>query len=145
MAARPNAATGWAWRGSPSRASRATPAARPAASGHRERGISSLWPGLRTMGSGGVGRAADAAGGLRGQAGLMSRTYAELPGLMTLMTGDEKHGPSATSTLDVLWVLYDRVLRVSPDTVDDPGRDRFLLSKAHGPAAYYAVLAAKGV
>ena len=26
------------------------------------------------------------------------RTYAELPGLMTLMTGDEKHGPSATST-----------------------------------------------
>jgi transketolase len=74
----------------------------------------------------------------------MSRTYAELGGLMTLMTGDEKHGPSATSTLDVLWVLYDRVLRVSPDTVDDPGRDRFLLSKGHGPAAYYAVLAAKG-
>jgi transketolase len=72
------------------------------------------------------------------------RTYAELPGLMTMMTGDEKHGPSATSTLDVLWVLYDRVLRVSPDTVDDPGRDRFLLSKGHGPAAYYAVLAAKG-
>ena len=63
---------------------------------------------------------------------------------MTLMTGDEKHGPSATSTLDVLWVLYDQVLRVAPDTVDDPGRDRFLLSKGHGPAAYYAVLAAKG-
>ena len=63
------------------------------------------------------------------------RTYAELPGLMTMMTGDEKHGPSATSTLDVLWVLYDQVLRVSPDGLDDPGRDRFLLSKGHGPAA----------
>jgi transketolase len=63
---------------------------------------------------------------------------------MTVMTGDEKHGPSATSTLDVLWVLYDQVLRVSPDRLDDPGRDRFLLSKGHGPAAYYAVLAAKG-
>jgi transketolase len=74
----------------------------------------------------------------------MTRTYDELPGLMTLMTGDEKHGPSATSTLDVLWVLYDQVLRVSPDTPDAPGRDRFLLSKGHGPAAYYAVLAAKG-
>ena len=74
----------------------------------------------------------------------MSRTYAELPQLMTLMTGDEKHGPSATSTLDVLWVLYDQILRVSPGTVDDPSRDRFLLSKGHGPAAYYAVLAAKG-
>ncbi|SCF86689.1 transketolase, partial [Streptomyces sp. DconLS] len=39
--------------------------------------------------------------------------YADLPRLMSLMTGDEKHGPAATSTLDVLWVLYDRVLRVT--------------------------------
>lgn len=70
--------------------------------------------------------------------------YEDLPLLMTRLTGDEKHEASATSTLDVLWVLYDRVLRISPSTVDDPGRDRFLLSKGHGPAAYYAVLAAKG-
>src|SRR3954449_13389468 len=69
---------------------------------------------------------------------------ADLPDLMTLMTGDEKHGPSATSTLDVLWVLYDRVLRIDPRKPDEPDRDRFLLSKGHGPAAYYAVLAAKG-
>jgi transketolase len=74
----------------------------------------------------------------------MTRSYSELPGLMTVMTGDEKHGPSATSTLDVLWVLYDQVLKVTPGTVTAPGRDRFLLSKGHGPAAYYAVLAAKG-
>ncbi|MFE2065320.1 transketolase [Streptomyces sp. NPDC059467] len=71
-------------------------------------------------------------------------TYAALPALMSLMTGDEKHGPAATSTLDVLWVLYDRVLRVTPGRFDDPARDRFLLSKGHGPMAYYAVLAAKG-
>ena len=70
--------------------------------------------------------------------------YADLTGLMSLMTGDEKHGPAATSTLDVLWVLYDRVLRVGPDTAGAPDRDRFLLSKGHGPMAYYAVLAAKG-
>ncbi|WP_314408263.1 transketolase [Streptomyces sp. DSM 40484] len=70
--------------------------------------------------------------------------YEALPGLMALMSGDEKHGPAATSTLDALWVLYDRVLRVGPDRTDDPGRDRFLLSKGHGPMAYYAVLAAKG-
>src|SRR5437762_11606927 len=94
------------------------------------------------MGLRGVGRAVDARGAAGGQAEGM-RSYAELPGVMTQMTGDEKHGPSATSTLDVLWVLYDQVLRVSPDTVGDPGRDRFLLSKGHGPAAYYAVLAAK--
>lgn len=70
--------------------------------------------------------------------------YARLPGLMALMTGAEKHGPAATSTLDALWVLYDRVLRVSPDTADDPDRDRFLLSEGHGPMAHYAVLAEKG-
>jgi transketolase len=70
--------------------------------------------------------------------------YDDLPSLMTRMTGDEKHTSSATSTLDVLWVLYDRILRVTPSTMDDPHRDRFLLSKGHGPMAYYAVLAAKG-
>jgi transketolase len=67
-----------------------------------------------------------------------------LGALLTRLTGDEKHAPSAYSTLDVLWVLYDRVLRQSPESVDDPDRDRFLLSKGHGPAGYYAVLAAKG-
>lgn len=61
--------------------------------------------------------------------------YDDLPALMTRLTGDEKHDWSAASTLDVLWVLYDRVLRDG---------DRFLLSKGHGPAAFYAVLAAKG-
>jgi transketolase len=70
--------------------------------------------------------------------------YDDLPALLTLLTGDEKHDWSALSTLDVLWVLYDRVLRVDPREPDDPERDRFLLSKGHGPAAYYAVLAAKG-
>jgi transketolase len=62
--------------------------------------------------------------------------YDDLPALLTRLTGDEKHDWSSLSTLDVLWVLHDRVLR------DD---DRFLLSKGHGPTAYYAVLAAKGV
>jgi len=61
--------------------------------------------------------------------------YDDLPALLTRLTGDEKHDRSAFSTLDVLWVLYDRVLGAD---------DRFILSKGHGPAAYYAVLAAKG-
>ncbi|HEU5243596.1 MAG TPA: thiamine pyrophosphate-dependent enzyme [Gaiellaceae bacterium] len=62
--------------------------------------------------------------------------YDDLPELLTRLTGDEKHDPSSFSTLDVLWVLYDRVLGEE---------DRFLLSKGHGPAAFYAVLAAKGI
>jgi transketolase len=64
--------------------------------------------------------------------------------LIRRMTGDEKHAPSAHSTLDVLWVLYDKILRINPEKPEEPDRDRFLLSKGHGPAAYYAVLAAKG-
>jgi transketolase len=62
--------------------------------------------------------------------------YDDLPALLTRLTGDEKHDSSSYSTLDVVWVLYDRVL--GPD-------DRFLLSKGHGPTAYYAILAAKGI
>ena len=62
--------------------------------------------------------------------------YDDLPDILTRLDGDEKHDWSSLSTLDVLWVLHDRVL--GPD-------DRFLLSKGHGPAAFYAVLAAKGL
>ncbi|MDX6631934.1 MAG: transketolase [Gaiellales bacterium] len=70
--------------------------------------------------------------------------YADLPELLTLLRSDAKHDPSAASTLDLHWVLYDRVLNISPETADDPDRDRLLLSKGHGPASFYAVLAAKG-
>jgi transketolase len=73
----------------------------------------------------------------------MSETE-RLRSLMSLMTGDEKHSSAATSTLDVLRVLYERVLDVSPETAGDPNRDRFYLSKGHGPMAYYAVLAGRG-
>jgi transketolase len=69
------------------------------------------------------------------------RGYADLRPLLSLMTGDEKHDPASISTLDAIWVLYDRI---SPATADAPDRDWFLLSKGHGPSAYYAVLTAKG-
>jgi transketolase len=70
--------------------------------------------------------------------------FAGLPRLMALMAGDEKHDFASASTLDVLWVLYDQVLNVSTQTAGSDLRDRFFLSKGHGPMAYYAVLAAKG-
>jgi transketolase len=76
----------------------------------------------------------------------MQRTdaIAELRELMTRMTGDEKHTNAATSTLDVLHVLYADVLRIDPERPEWEERDRFLLSKGHGPMAYYAVLARRG-
>lgn len=55
----------------------------------------------------------------------------------------EGHIPSALSILDILWVLYDRVLNIGPESVSDPARDRFVLSKGHASLGLYAVLAAK--
>lgn len=75
---------------------------------------------------------------------MLKTTEPDLHALITRMAGDEKHTAAAESTVDVLWVLYDRVLNISPGTTRDPRRDRFLLSKGHGPMAYYAVLSAKG-
>jgi transketolase len=45
---------------------------------------------------------------------------------------------------DLLAVLYGGVLRVDAARPDWPGRDRFILSKGHGAAAVYAVLAECG-
>lgn len=70
--------------------------------------------------------------------------YRDLHHALTRMTGAEKHAPSATSTLDALYVLYDRVLDVAPERRDDPERDRFVLSKGHANAALGAVLAQAG-
>ena len=58
--------------------------------------------------------------------------------------GDEKHDSSALSTLPVLWVLYDRILRFDPTQPRNDDRDRFILSKGHGPLAFYTILALKG-
>ena len=75
---------------------------------------------------------------------MATHQYEDLPRLLDLMTGDGKHDAASASTLDVLWVLYRHVLRIDPRRPDEPDRDRFLLSKGHGPTAYYAVLAAHG-
>lgn len=75
---------------------------------------------------------------------LTTYDHADLPALMSRMTGADKHSFAATSTLDVIWTLYDRVLRIDPRRPRDEDRDRFLLSKGHGPMAYYSVLAARG-
>jgi transketolase len=55
----------------------------------------------------------------------------------------EGHIPSALSILDILWVLYDRVLNISPLTIHSSGRDRFVMSKGHASLGLYAVLAEK--
>jgi len=54
------------------------------------------------------------------------------------------HVGTCFSMADLLAVLYGRVLRVDPARPDWPDRDRFVLSKGHGCAVLYAVLAEQG-
>lgn len=48
------------------------------------------------------------------------------------------------SVIDILITLYFKHMNISPENMDDPNRDRFVLSKGHSVEAYYTVLAAKG-
>ncbi len=64
--------------------------------------------------------------------------------VMAEVESDMKHDGSTRSTVDVLWVLYDRILRYDPRHPKSEERDRFVLSKGHGPLALYAILADKG-
>jgi transketolase len=54
------------------------------------------------------------------------------------------HVGTCFSMAELLAVLYGKELRVDPERPDWPERDRFILSKGHGAAALYAVLAEKG-
>lgn len=58
-------------------------------------------------------------------------------------TGSSHIGTSY-SMVELLTVLYDGVLKVDPQHPSKPDRDRFILSKGHGCAALYAVLADRG-
>lgn len=62
----------------------------------------------------------------------------------TATKAQEGHIASAFSILDILWVLYDKILKIDLRHSDNPGRDRFILSKGHASLGLYAVLAAKG-
>lgn len=60
------------------------------------------------------------------------------------VAANEGHIPSAFSILDIIWVLYDQVLKFDPENPTNDFRDRFVLSKGHGSLALYVVLAEKG-
>jgi len=54
------------------------------------------------------------------------------------------HIGGSLSCIDILNVLYNDVLNVSPENFSDPDRDRYIQSKGHAVEALYAVLADKG-
>ena len=51
------------------------------------------------------------------------------------------HTGGSLSCVDILNELYNRILKVTPETFRDPGRDRYVQSKGHSVEALYVVLA----
>ena len=65
--------------------------------------------------------------------------------LLTMNAASESsHLGCSLSVVDILTVLYYRILNITPENITDPKRDRFILSKGHASAALYAVLANRG-
>lgn len=54
------------------------------------------------------------------------------------------HTGGSLSCIDILNVLYNNVLKVSPATAKSPDRDRYIQSKGHCVEALFVVLADKG-
>ncbi|MDE6889027.1 MAG: transketolase [Eubacterium sp.] len=61
-----------------------------------------------------------------------------------IVEGKGGHIGGDMSVIDILTELYFEQMQISPETADDPDRDRFVMSKGHSVEALYAVLAAKG-
>jgi transketolase len=64
--------------------------------------------------------------------------------LMMIHRAKSSHIGTNYSAVELLAVLYGKTLRVDPFQLDWSDRDRFILSKGHGCAALYAVLAERG-
>lgn len=58
--------------------------------------------------------------------------------------GGTGHIGGDLSVTDMMVALYYKHMNVAPDKMDDPNRDRFVLSKGHAVEALYAILADKG-
>ena len=64
--------------------------------------------------------------------------------LKMVHTAKSSHLGSTFSMAEIMAVLYKRILHIDPQCAHDPERDRFILSKGHAAAGYYAVLAECG-
>lgn len=64
--------------------------------------------------------------------------------VLSVAAAKASHVGSALSCADLLAVLYFRSLRIDPQRPQAPGRDRFIMSKAHAGIALYATLAERG-
>ena len=75
---------------------------------------------------------------------LLKSIHYRLDLLRYILHAGAGHTGGSLSCVDILNVLYNRVLRVSPETFADPNRDRYVQSKGHSVEALYVVLADRG-
>ena len=61
-----------------------------------------------------------------------------------IMEGKGGHIGGDMSVMEILTELYFEQMNISPENMDSPDRDKFIMSKGHSVEAYYAVLARKG-
>ena len=61
------------------------------------------------------------------------------------LIGKEGHVPSALSILDIIWVIYNKIININLLKRRSRKRDFFILSKGHGCLAQYVVLEKKGI
>ncbi len=61
-----------------------------------------------------------------------------------ICAGKAGHIGGDMSVMDTLVTLYFSQMNISPENMDDPERDLFVMSKGHSVEALYAVLAKKG-
>lgn len=61
-----------------------------------------------------------------------------------IVEGKAGHIGGDMSVMEILTELYFEQMNISPENMDDPDRDKFVMSKGHSMEAYYAVLAEKG-
>ena len=61
-----------------------------------------------------------------------------------IMSGKAGHIGGDMSVMEILTEIYFEQMNIRPENMDDPNRDKFVMSKGHSVEAYYAVLAKKG-
>lgn len=61
-----------------------------------------------------------------------------------IRAGKAGHIGGDMSVMDILVELYFGQMNISPENMDSPDRDLFVMSKGHSVEAYYSVLAEKG-
>ncbi|MBN1298963.1 MAG: transketolase [Actinobacteria bacterium] len=75
---------------------------------------------------------------------LLEKSYMCRENILKMMRNAEGHIGGAFSSLDMITVLYNKILRHDPKNPKWPQRDRFILSAGHKCLALYAVLADQG-